>query len=353
MRVGMIAPISHPFPPTGYGPWERVCSDLTEGLVELGHEVVVFAPHGSQTSGQLHPTVERPLSEAEKKVDPRLEETEHIAEAVSESIRRRLDVVHSHLHVHALGYGPLMPMPLVTTLHGSAWVEAHHRLLRRFRDLPFVSLSESERRFLPELNYVATVGNGIRLADFPAGPGGDDLVFVGRLAPEKGPDLAIAAARAAGRGLVLAGVVEDRYRDFFAAEVEPHLGESIAYAGPLPRPDVVRLMGESAGLLMPLRWEEPFGLVVVEAMAVGTPVVAWRRGAMPELVTDDLTGYLVDDVLGAADALGRLPELDRDQVRSHAHHRFGHRTMAEGYVDAYQRAVRSGHDERGAGKAGL
>jgi len=339
MRIGMIAPISHPFPPAGYGPWERVCHDLTEGLVELGHDVVVFAPRNSTTSAELHGTVDMSLAEADG-ADPRLWETLHIATAISQSIDRQLDVVHSHLHVHALGFGPLMTMPLVTTLHGSAWVKAHHPLLRAFRHVPFVSLSDSERRFLPELNYVATVGNGIRLTDFPPGRGGERLVFVGRLAPEKGPDLAVAAARASGRDLVLAGVVETTYQDYFDSEVRPHLGDSITYVGPVPRPEVAKLVGDSAGLLMPLRWDEPFGLVVVESMAVGTPVVAWNRGSMPELITEGTTGFVVDGVAGATEAIGRLDSLDRDKVRQEAHQRFGHLTMAERYVEAYRRAKR-------------
>lgn len=341
LKVGMIAPISHPFPPDGYGPWERVCHDLTEGLVALGAQVEVFAPAGSVTGGRLHETVPVALSRAEEghRAEPRIWEELHLAQAMRGCRDLGVDVVHSHLHAHAVGYSALLPMPLVTTLHGSAWVPEHHRLLRAFREAPYVSLSESERRFLPDLNYIATVGNGIRLGDFPPGPGGERLAFVGRMAPEKAPDLAIAAAREAGRPLVLAGAVEERHRGFFDEAVRPHLEAGrVEHVGPVSRAEVADLVGRSAGLLMPLRWDEPFGLVVVEALAVGTPVVAWQRGAMPELVVDGVTGFLVEDQAAAVRAVRRLDGIDRARCRWEAEERFGHLTMARGYLAAYRKS---------------
>ena len=341
MRIGMIAPISHPFPPDGYGPWERVCHDLTEGLVELGHEVLVYAPEGSTTSAELRPTVPAPVSDAlpHSSPDPRLWEEFHVATAVADAVRSGVDVVHSHLHVHALGYAPLLPVPLVSTLHGSAWHRPHHLMLRAFRQEPFVSLSDAERNFLPELNYVATVNNGIRTEDFPPGPGGDRLIFVGRMAPEKAPDLAVEVARRAGRELVLVGGIEAQYAEFFRREVEPRLGGGIEYAGPVDRGEVASLTGESAALLMPLRWDEPFGLVVVESLAVGTPVVAWKRGAMPELIDEGVTGLLVADVAQAAEAVASVAVLDREACRAVAESRFSYRVMAQGYVEAYRAAL--------------
>jgi glycosyltransferase involved in cell wall biosynthesis len=341
MRVGMLAPISHPFPPGGYGPWERVCHDLTEGLVELGHEVVVYAPEGSTTSGQLRATVPAPLSDAppDSLPDARVWEEWHVAMAVQDAVRSDLDVLHSHLHVHALGFAPLLPMPLVSTLHGSAWHQPHHVMLRAFRQEPFVSLSDSERGFLPELNYIATVNNGIRTEDFPMGPGGDRLIFVGRMAPEKAPDLAVAVARRTGRDLLLVGGIEPQYDAYFREEVESKLGGGIEFAGPVTREEVASLVGESAALLMPLRWDEPFGLVVVESLAVGTPVVAWNRGAMPELIDEGITGFVVEDVDEGVRAVERVFGLDRKACREVAERRFSYRVMAQGYVDAYRRAI--------------
>ncbi|HLT96178.1 MAG TPA: glycosyltransferase family 4 protein [Acidimicrobiia bacterium] len=340
MRVGILAPISHRFPPDGYGPWERVASDLAEGLVELGVDVTVFAADDAVTSAVLEPTVPTSLEDAPA-ADPRLWETYHIAVAFRRAVELGLDVVHSHLHVHALGYGPLLPMPLVTTLHGSAWNEAHHPFLSAYADFPFVSLSDAERRFLPGLNYVATVPNGIRLEQFPVGDGGERLVFVGRMAPEKAPDLAVEVARRSGFPLTLAGRIEEQYRDFFEAEVRGRLEGDIEYVGELSSADVAHLVGSSAALLMPLRWDEPFGLVVAESLAVGTPVIAWRRGAMPELIADGETGFLVDDVEGALDAVGRLGDIDRKRCRLEAEERLSHRVMAERYAAVYRRLTPS------------
>ena len=343
LRIGMIAPISHHFPPSGYGPWERVCHDLTEGLVELGHRVLVFAPVGSTTSGDLHPTVPTTLEEAAAlglPHDGRVWETHHIGIAIDESVRQRVDVIHSHLHVHALGYASYVPMPLVTTLHGAAWNVNHHLLLSAHSQQPFVSLSDAERAFMPSLNYVSTVHNGIQVDEYPFGRHPDArLAFVGRMAPEKAPHLAIAAAVGAGLPLMLIGPMEARHRGYFETEVEPHLGPTVTYLGPLPKDETWQLVAHCRALIMPLSWEEPFGLVVIESLAVGTPVVGWRRGALPELIYDGVTGFLVDGVPEAIGALDRIGDIDRTRCRAVAENRFSHIAMANGYVEAYRTAM--------------
>jgi glycosyltransferase involved in cell wall biosynthesis len=343
MRIGMLAPIAHPFPPSGYGPWEAVSHDLAEGLVELGQDVVVFAPPGSSTSAELHPTVPMSLEEATAAGvdhDPRVWETLHIGRAAAEAARLRLDVLHSHLHVHALGYGPLLPMPLVTTLHGAAWDPAHRIALTAHRDQAFVSLSAAEREMAPDLNYVATVGNGVVVADYPWSENPDShLVFVGRMAPEKAPDLAIDVARRTQRPLLLAGMVEEKHRDYFDEKIRPALGTDVVYLGALSRRAVAEQLAGATALLMPLRWDEPFGMVVIESMLAGTPVVAWRRGAMPDLVEPGVTGFLVDGVAEAVTAVEQVGELDRRRCRAAAEERFDHLTMARGYLGAYERAV--------------
>lgn len=336
MRIGMIAPITHSYPPAGYGPWERVAHDLTEALVEAGHDVTLFAPAGSETRARLVPTVAHPLETGD--LDPRLTEEEHIATAIEVAVDEQFDLVHSHLHVHALLYSRLVPFPMVTTLHGVAWNAATHRLLRRYSDQPFVSLSDAERRFLPELRYVATIGNGIRLTEFPMGAGsGGYLAFVGRIAPEKAVDEAITVAERSGRHLRIAGVIEPQHLGYFKERVEPRLQPgAIDYLGTLARPEVAQLVGGATGLVMPLRWDEPFGLVVVESLAVGTPVIAWRRGAMPEIVRDGATGFLVSSVDEAVDAVRRLGAVERSACRSDAEQRFSAATMAAAYADVYR-----------------
>ena len=339
VRVGMISPITHEYDPTGYGPWERVTHDLTERLVADGVDVTLFAPAESSTRARLVATVPAPLSHLED-ADARLYETLHVATAMEEASKGSFDVVHSHLHVHALPFAPLIDVPLLTTLHGAAWNKAHHPLLTRYCSAPFVSLSDCEREFLPELNYVATVANGLDLAHFPLGAGrGDYLAFVGRMAPEKGPDIAVQVAQQAGIELRLAGPVEDRHREFFDAFIRD--APSQAYVGPLPRGEVATFVGNARALIMPLRWEEPFGLVVIESLAAGTPVIAWRRGAMPEIIEDGTTGFLVDDVASAVQAVSAVSTLDRLACRRSAEHRFSDTRMAREYRRVYEALMSS------------
>jgi glycosyltransferase involved in cell wall biosynthesis len=336
LRVGMIAPISHPYPPGGYGPWEQVTHDLTERLVADGHDVTLFAPRGSVTGARLVETVPAALDTAQGG-DPRLEEQTHIAIAMEAAAAGQFDVVHSHLHVHALVFSRLIGAPLLTTLHGAAWNKEHHPLLRRYADMPFVSISDRERAFLPELNYVATIPHGITLDQIPTGSGGGGyLVFLGRLAPEKAPDLAMEVSARSGIPLLMAGPVDEAHRDFFDWLMERR-PPSVDYLGPLERSDVWPLLGEATAMLMPLRWEEPFGLVVVEALATGTPVVAWNMGSMPEIVADGSTGFVVDDVETAVAKLGGIGDIRREDCRRLVEDSFSDVRMAESYATVYLR----------------
>lgn len=341
MRVALLAPISHPLPPPGYGPWEQVVTDLARGLTGLGVDVTVFAAAGSRVAGRLHPTVPHPLQEwpegDDTPRDPRIWEEIHIAEMAAETRRGSFDVVHSHLSVHPLGYAQFLAVPLVTTLHGVAWNRATHPALSRYRHLPYVSLSLAERTYFPGLNYVATVHNGIDPDAFPMGEGGSHLLFVGRLAPEKAPHLAIEVAERSGRELVIAGPVEDKHRDYYSAEVAPRLRPGrIDHVGVLTRRQLAPLYREASALVVPLGWDEPFGLVVAEALMSGTPVIGWRRGALPELVEDGQTGFLVGDVAEAVAALDRLHGLSRRRCRADAEQRLSVRGMASGYREVYR-----------------
>lgn len=337
MEIALIAPIAHAFPPPGYGPWERVAYEEAEGLVGLGHRVSVFGAAGSSTSAELVETVEAPLDQTD--ADPRLTETQHIFTAAKAIAEGGFDVIHSHLHVHALGFAPFFRSPLVSTLHGVAWDRAHHQLLLQHRHERFVSISDSERRFLPELNYIGTVYNGSDFAEFPVNHDRDDyLLYAGRLAPEKGPDLALETARLSGRPLRLAGMVENKHRAYFESEIEPHLGPQAEYLGPISRPDLIAQIASSAALLMPLRWEEPFGLVVIEAMATGAPVIAWRRGAMAELI-DDSCGMLVESAREAAEAAGKLDRFDADEIANYVRKRFSREEMSLGYASVLESSI--------------
>lgn len=329
----MIAPVMHEYPPAGYGPWERVTHDLTERLVETGHDVTLFGAASSKTAANLVPTIAEPLIA----IDPSRHadaEAAHIAAAVDGCRGDRFDVVHSHLHVHVLRHARELSRPLVSTLHGSAWDRHHHDVLREHRRRPFVSISDKERDFLPDLNYVATIHNGIRIEDFPAGDGGSYLAFVGRLAPEKAPHLAIEVSRRTGWPLVLAGPVDNAHQEY-GEKVLRSAGPGVDFVGPLDRDDLSSMLRGAAGLLMPLQWDEPFGLVVVESLASGTPVVAWRRGAMPEIIEEGVTGFLVDDVAGAVEAVAKLSTIARADCTAAAFKKFSDTAMADAYAGVY------------------
>jgi glycosyltransferase involved in cell wall biosynthesis len=355
MRIAMLAPISWPLPPTGYGPWELVASNLTEELVGLGHEVTLFAAGGTRSSARFVCTTPHALETwppeqrdrprafdaasglLEGPPDARVLEGLHIATCMERAAAGEFDVVHSHLHVHALVFSRLIPCPLATTLHGSAWGRASHPILLAYRDRPFVSLSEAERAFLPELNYVATVHNGIRIEDFPYhGDKEDYLLFSGRLAPEKGPDLALEVARRTGRRLLFAGMIEPQYQEFYDAEIGPHVdGEQVEYLGLLSQPQLGPYLQKAAGVLFLGRWAEPFGLSAVEAQACGTPLIATRRGALPEIIVEGETGFVVDTVEQAVTAAGELGSLAPAACRDNAESRFSTTAMARGYEAVY------------------
>lgn len=356
MRIAMLAPLSWPLPPGGYGPWEQVAFNLTEQLVALGHDVTLFAAAGSETTARLvatcpHALETWPRAERDRPrtfdrtsgllegpPDWRVWEQVHIAACMERAAAGAFDVVHSHLHVHALVFGRLIPCPIVSTLHGSAWVRAAHPALLAYRDLPFVSISDAERRFLPELNYVATVHNGIRIDNFPFEAQKDDyLLFAGRLAPEKGPAEAIEVAQRTGRRLLLAGLIEPQYQGYFDERIRPHLdGKQIEYVGLLSQQDLAPLYRKAAAVLFLINWHEPFGLVAVEAQACGTPLVATRFGALPEIIVEGETGFVVNSLEAAAAAVGRLDRIQPEACRRNAEERFTDAAMARGYAAVYQ-----------------
>ena len=359
MRIAMLAPISWPLPPSGYGPWEQVASNLTEALVTRGHDVTLFAAAGTQTAARLietcphafetwpdserhrSRTFDRQTGLLEGPPDWRVREELHIAACMERAAAGEFDVVHSHLHVHALVFGRLIPCPLVSTLHGAAWVRAAHPAFKSYADMPFVSISDAERQFLPALNYVATVHNGIRIDDFPFKENKEDyLLFAGRLAPEKGPDEAIEVARRAGRRLLIAGMVEAQHEAFFNARVRPHIdGKSVEYLGLLSKEDLAPVYQKAAAVLFPIHWCEPFGLVAVEAQACGTPLIANRRGALPEIIVEGRTGFVVDSVDEAVVAVGEVGRISARACRENAEMRFSAKAMAEGYSTVYQRLI--------------
>ena len=359
LRVGMLAPISWPVPPAGYGPWEQVVYNLTEELVALGHEVTLFAAGGSRTAARLHVTCPHPLGawpEAERNrprtfdprtghlegpPDPRVWETCHIAACMEQAAAGAFDILHSHLHVHALAFSRLVPCPVVSTLHGAAWVRSSHPLFLAYREQPFVSLSDAERQLCPSLNYVATVHNGVRVDDFPYEKDKEDyLLFAGRLAPEKGAAEAVEVARRTGRRLKIAGMIEPQHRSYFETQVKPYLAEGrIEYLGLLSQADLAPVYRRAAAVLFLINWCEPCSMVGIEAQASGTPLIGTRYGYLPEIIRDGETGYLVDGVEQACAAVDRLGAIDPAACRRNVVERFSAPVMARRYEHVYRTLV--------------
>ena len=334
VRVAMLGPIAWRTPPQHYGPWERVTSLLTEGLVARGVEVTLFATADSITGGALDGVAPHGYAE-DPAMDGRIWEALHVAHALGRSAE--FDIVHNQLDWLPLAFSGLCAAPMVTTIHGfsgAAILPAYRSARSRF-----VAISAADRS--PELEYTAVIHHGIDPAELPAGPGGDDLVVFGRIHPDKGTAVAIRIARAAGRRLVICGIVQDE--GYFQREVEPHIdGVDVVYLGSVGPDQRAEVLGGAAVLLHPIAFAEPFGLSVVEAMTCGTPVVAYALGSMPEVVDEGVTGYLVDDEAAAISAVAKAVRLDRGAVRARAVDRFGVDRMVDAYLRVYREMTADG-----------
>ncbi len=328
MRVALLGPVAWRTPPRHYGPWEQVTSLIAEGLVARGVDVTLFATLDSITAAALDGVCPRGYAE-DPSLDGRVWEAMHVSHAFARS--GDFDLVHSHLDWLPLAFFQHCSAPLLTTVHGLS----DERILPAYAQAgsSYVSISASDR--VPELDYVATVHHGIDLDALPfEAAGGDDLVTLGRIHPDKGTAAAIDIARRAGRRLRICGIVQDER--YFAEQVEPHLdGERVSYLGPVGPEERAAVLGSSHALLHPISFAEPFGLSVVESLACGTPVVAYRHGSLPELVDDGVTGFLVSGPDEAAAAVARVRDLDRAGCRGVAERRFSAERMVDDYLAVY------------------
>jgi len=332
VKIAILSSVAWRTPPLDYGPWERVASLLTEGLIARGEDVTLFATADSVTAGALKSVLPHGYA-SDPSMDGRVWEAMHIGHALERS--GDFDIVHNHLDWLPLAFAGSWEAPLVTTIHGFSGPDILPAYARAASN--YVSISDSDRS--AELDYLATVHHGIDLGEFEATTeAGDDLVVLGRIHPDKGTADAIEIARLAGRRLIICGpVVDSRY---FAEQVEPFLDdERVVHLGSIGPAERSRVLGASAVLLHPIHFAEPFGLAVVEAMACGTPVVAYRRGAMPELVDEGVTGFTVLDADSAVDAVGRAAALDRAAVRAVAERRFSVERMTDEYLAIYRRLL--------------
>ena len=335
LKVAVLAPISWRTPPRHYGPWELFASMLTEGLVARGVEVTLFATGDSVTSATLSSVVPRSWSEDDE-IDPKVAECLHIASAFERACE--FDLIHNGFDFLPLTYSGLVDTPVLTTIHGFSSPRIVPVYARYNQRGAYISISDSDRH--PDLDYLATIHHGIDTDGFSlhAEPGGY-LLFYGRIHPHKGTAQAIEVARRAGVPLRLAGIIQDQA--YFDAEIAPHLDdERVRYLGPVGSDERNDLLGGAVALLHLVEFDEPFGLSVVEAMAAGTPVIANRRGSMPELIDEGLTGFLVAGADEAVAAVGRAARLDRAAIRARAVDRFGQDRMVDEYLAAYTELLR-------------
>ncbi len=334
MKIAMLSPIAWRTPPLGYGPWERVVSLLTEGLAVRGIDVTLFATADSVTQAKLHAIAPRPYEE-DKTLDPKVWECLHISELFERA--GDFDLIHNNFDFLPLTYSGLTDTPVLTTIHGFSSPKILPVYRKYNQKTYYVSISNADRS--PELDYIDTVYHGIDLENFTFQETPEDyLLFFGRIHHDKGAAEAIQIARQTGMKLILAGVIQDL--DYYRSVVEPHLdgvrARYVGVAGPEMRD---KLLGGARALLHPINFNEPFGLSVVEAGACGTPVVAFNRGSMPEIIDNWINGFLVSDVCSAVEAVSSLDAIARRKCRQIVQERFSRARMVEDYLGVYQKII--------------
>jgi glycosyltransferase involved in cell wall biosynthesis/quercetin dioxygenase-like cupin family protein len=334
MRIAMLSSIAWRTPPRHYGPWEQVVSLLTEGLVARGVDVTLFATADSETGARLQAIVRRPYEE-DKGLIPKVWESLHISEVFERA--HDFDLIHNHFDFLPLTYSGLVKTPVLTTIHGFSCEKILPVYEKYNGKSYYVAISDADRS--PDLTYVATIHHGIDVESFSFNPsGGKYLLFFGRIHPDKGVREAIEIARLANRDLLIAGIIQDEH--YFETEVKPHLdGTRIQYIGSVGPERRDNLLGGAACLLHPISFNEPFGLSVVEANACGTPVIAFSRGSMPEIITDGVNGFLVSSSSEAVDAVKRIHSISRTDCRAVAEKRFSRGRMVDDYLKVYNRIV--------------
>ncbi|HEY7420260.1 MAG TPA: glycosyltransferase family 4 protein [Ktedonobacteraceae bacterium] len=360
MRIAHIAPSWLPVPPKSYGGTEYVIYNLIEEQITQGHHVTLFAPKDARTSARLISFFPRSLVESDVPWNAHLKAFYHLFKSVDylKSYAQEFDILHLHLSLASDMYlFPLLenlPLPVITTLHSQFPFDrfengqsgdADHFYMEWLSTTPMVAISKSARdqelnKF--PLNFVAIIHHGINLQEFPPPTSRpeDFFVWLGRCVPEKGALQAIEACKQVGARLILAGIVDDHIpeaQEYFHDEIEPHLdGKQIRYIGPVDRKERNDLLDRARGLLNPLQWEEPFGMVMIEAMATGCPVIAFRRGSAPEIITNDQIGFLVDNVEEMVKQMASISTIDRRAIRQHVETHFSAAAMTKNYLRVYQ-----------------
>lgn len=340
MKIAQIAPLWESVPPKLYGGTERIVSYLTEELVQQGHEVTLFASGDSQTTARLRATTPQALR-LSGRVNGDVPFT-LMQEMAFGRDAEQFDIVHSHLDYLGFPMGRRSPTPVLTTLHGQLDLAELYPIFEEFADMPVCSISDAQRVPLPHLNWQGTVYHGLpSIYPFYSAPG-SYLAFLGRIAPEKRPDHAIEIARRVGIPLRMAAKVDPANREYFVTEIEPLLEDPLVeYVGEISDGEKGDFLGKAAAVICPYDWPEPFGLVLIEALACGTPVLAYRRGSIPEIIDDGITGFICDDLNEMVAAVSRVSLIHRSHCRQAFEARFTVARMAKDYVALYENLLLS------------
>jgi glycosyltransferase involved in cell wall biosynthesis len=336
MRIAQVAPLTEAVPPKLYGGTERVVHWLTEELVALGHDVTLYASGDSCTTAKLEAPWPRAL-----RFDDAVRDPNALHMLMLEQVRQRVheyDFLHFHLDYYPFSLFARQSTPFVTTLHGRLDLPEHQPVFKTFSSAPVISISNAQRRPVPAARWIRTIHHGLPeqlLTPQPVTP--SYFAFLGRIAPEKGVDCAIRIAQRCGVPLKLAAKVDKVDREYFEAKIEPSIdGKHIEYIGEITDREKSAFLSGAIALLVPIDWPEPFGLVMIEAMACGTPVIAFNRGSVPEVIDDGVTGFIVEDERSAIGAVDRLAQLPRDAIRKRFEERFTARRMAQDYLSVYR-----------------
>jgi glycosyltransferase involved in cell wall biosynthesis len=339
MKIAQVAPLYESVPPRLYGGTERVVSWLTEQLISLGHEVTLFASGDSVTNARLVPMCKQAL-----RLDPAcIDAIVHHILMIERVFRQadEFDLIHFHVDYLHFSLSHRTQLPILTTLHGRLDLPDLLPLYKAFRELPVISISDAQREPLPWLNWQGTVPHGLprKSLRFHRGPG-SYLAFLGRISPEKGVEQAIEIAISSGSRLKIAAKVDRADRDYFAGIIKPLLDHPLVeFVGEIGEADKNEFLGNATALLFPISWPEPFGIVMIESMACGTPVIAYPFGSVPEIIDPGIGGFVVDDIKAAVDAVNRIEDINRKQCREHFERHFTDERMARDYVNIYRRLV--------------
>jgi len=350
MKIAILSTPWIAVPPKGYGGIELVVANLTEGLVRRGHDVMLFATGDSKTSARLEYEHDQALGNDWSTKQNPYPFLAHLHKFFQIIRREKFDIIHNNAQYVPQYFLDLQNTPFLNTLHGafykglvapSGLIEDKRKTLIRFKNHPYVSISDNQRTGIPDLNYIKTVYNGVRASNFSLGEGkGGYLAWLGRITPNKGVDVAIEVAKKTGLPLKISAFVDSSDQKYFNEKIKPQITGNIKITGPIKnQKEKNEFLGGAIATLFPIRWHEPFGLVMVESMACGTPVIAFAQGSAPEVIENGKTGFLVDDLEGMISSLKKINQIDRAYCRQWAIKKFSVETMVDGYLEAYRLVI--------------